>query len=139
MTTQTATIAFAVLNPIGGSPRAQVCSVHSTHVGAHRRLSPGRVVGPVPAGTEPLANVPLTTTRGAIMREVARVLGDDVSVYVDCDGTSGATVLIGDPRGPSFGQPPEARVEPLLAALSALPDDAGEDALRAAVASAARW
>ena len=128
---------YAVLAPIGGAPRAQVCSLHTTHVGAHRHLSPGRVVGPVPATTCVLDNVPLTTTKGAIAREVARVLGEEEYVHVYCGGHEGATATIGDPTSPTRGAMLAAvGVEALLAALAATASDAGAAALVAAVETA---
>ena len=136
----TITIAYAVLNPIGGSPRATVCSVHNTHLGAVRHLSPGRVVGVVPAGTEERANVALTTVQSYAADEVARVLGERAYVRVFyCDtvtGTASETVI---GIGAAIDRDQHTtRTDALLPILAALPDDAGRDALVAAIVRAGR-
>lgn len=137
MTTTTATITYAVLNPIGGAPRADVCSVHGTHLGAVRRLSPGRVVGVVPAGTQERANVALTTVQEHVSREVRRVLGRRAEVQTLCDSTpparaSWTVVDVDDDTRP--GAPTDA----LLPLLAELPDGAGREALVAAIVQASR-
>ena len=103
MSTTIAPTLYAVLAPIGGAPRAQVCSLHTTHVGAHRHLSPGRVVGPVPATTCVLDNVPLTTTKGAIARgsRVPVSLALAVCTLESGVGTRGAILCGCYVRGPS--------------------------------------
>lgn len=131
----TATTArFAVLRPIGGAPRAQVCSVHETHLGAARHLSPGRVVGIVPASTESLANVALTTVETHLAAEVLRVTGRRHDVRVD-GGTHDPGVACVSDRddGRSLAIGP---VETMLAALEELPDGAGVAALVEALRAA---
>lgn len=135
----TITIAYAVLNPIGGSPRATVCSVHNTHLGAVRHLSPGRVVGVVPAGTEERANVALTTVQSYAADEVARVLGERAYVRVYCDtatGTASETVI---GIGAAIDRDQHTtRTDALLPILAALDDGAGRDALVEAIVRAGR-
>lgn len=137
-TTATSLITYAVLNPIGGSPRATVCSVHSTHLGAAHNLI-GRVVGVVPAGTEERANVALTTVQSYAADEVARVLGERAYVRVYCDtvtGTASETVI---GIGAAIDRDQHTtRTDALLPILAALDDGAGRDALVEAIVRAGR-
>lgn len=143
-TTATSLITYAVLNPIGGSPRATACSLHGTHLGAVRHLSPGRVVGVVPAGTEERANVALTTVQSYAADEVARVLGERAYVRVYCDtvtNTASETVISLLRPGWQTQRDRDqhtARTDALLPLLAALPDGAGRAALVAAIVQASR-
>lgn len=136
-TTLAPEITYAVLNPIGGSPRATVCSVHGTHLGAVRHLSPGRVVGIVPAGTEEFANVALTTVQEHIAREVRRILGRRAEVQTLCDATppAHASWTVVDVDGDTR---PGAPTDALLPLLAALDDGAGREALVEAIVRAYR-
>lgn len=128
MSTTTNAARFAVLNPIGGSHRAQVCSVHATHLGAVRHLSPGRIVGIVPAGTEPLANVALTTAEEHLAAEARRVAGERCVVQVLADARTTAEAVV-EPASANNNSLAGASVDAMLVTLEALPDGAGFGAI----------